>query len=65
MKRTSKGVWLLNDLEMLLYFLYAREAMKNFAGDEAKAIREEAKGKADFIGKTLKEAKVFPVNFDR
>ena len=65
MKRTSKGIWLLNDIEMLLYFIYAREAMKNFAGDEAKAIREGAKGKADFIGKTLKEAKTLPVNFTR
>ena len=65
MKRTKTGIWLLNDVEMLLYFIYAKEAVKNFSGDEAKAIRAEAQGKADFIGMILKEAKTLPVNFTR
>lgn len=66
MQRTKKGTWLLNDAEMLLYFIYAREAIsKSFTGDGAKALRSEAQAKADFIGKTLKEAGTFPVNFDR
>ena len=65
MKRTKTGTWLLNDAEMLLYFIYAREAVKTFSGESARALQAEAKGKADFIGKTLKEAKTFPINFDK
>lgn len=66
MHRDSKsGVWVLTDLDMLLFSLYAQEAITNYGQQGYTHAQAEAVTKDRFIRQTLKEANTLPVNFDR
>lgn len=66
MKRNSKtGLWVLTDVDMLMFCLYAREAIINYGERGYSQAQAEAESRKRFVSQTLKEARTLPVNFDK
>lgn len=66
MRRDSfSGLWVLTDVDMLLYSMYAREAVTNYGQRGYTTAQAEAKAKDLFISQTLKEAGTLPVKFGK